>query len=338
MKAPLQRDLGSNVRFAGRPTGPLLFLVLLLSSSCGRPPEVQPVRAPERHSELREVVSRVATPDPPADVEPAEPKPHITSGGSEIGHGLDYQNDRVRSVPWSINLLKIDRSRPDLAFTTTLGHGQSLGLGPVTEQLASLPSDVGTPVAAINGDFYRTEQEPYAGDPRGLQIMRGELVSGPIGKTTFWIDPEGNPHLENVSSRFQVRWSDGTALPFGLNEERRSNDAVLYTPRAGASTHTSGGRELVLTRHGPEPWLPLRAGETYTLEVRQVRDSGNTRLNDDIMVLSIGPTLGPGAHSQGWGSGSTLDEHRPGIEGCANRVGRQPRPGPRREGSIQLHK
>jgi hypothetical protein len=145
-------------------------------------------------------------------------------------------------------------------------------------------------VAAINGDFYRTEQEPYAGDPRGLQIMRGELISAP-GKISFWIGAEGNPCVGPVVSKLAVTWPDGDKTPLGLNEERHGNDAILYTPRIGSSTRTSGGRELILTHNGQGPWLPLRPGQTYSAEVRDVRASGNSKLSADILVISIGPLL-----------------------------------------------
>src|SRR5262249_7034315 len=129
------------------------------------------------------------------------------------------------------------------------------------------------------------------GDPRGIQITHGELISGPNGKTAFWVDPEGNPHIGNVIPQFEVTWPDGSNTPFGLNEERHSNDAILYTSRIGPSTRTSGGREIILVRNQENDWLPLRAGKTYRAEVREVRESGNARLSTDIMVLSIGPTF-----------------------------------------------
>jgi hypothetical protein len=153
-----------------------------------------------------------------------------------------------------------------------------------------MPSEVGQPLAAINGDFYRIEQEPYAGDPRGLQIMLGELVSGP-SKTCFWIDADGNPSLGTVAAHFTATWPNGESTPFGLNEERHANDAILYTPRIGPNTRTSAGREFILARHGDSAWLPLRVGKTYTAEIRQVREGGNSRLGGDVAVLSIGPLL-----------------------------------------------
>lgn len=217
--------------------------------------------------------------------------PDGASAQSELGRGLQYQNDRVRTVPWSIHLLKIDRSRPDFELVTTLAKNTVLGLGPLTEQIRTIPAEQGRPLAAVNGDFYRTEREWYAGDPRGLQILQGEFISAPNGNPCFWMDARGTPHISNVVSQLKVIWPNRETTPCGLNEERRPNAAVLYTPRLGRSTQTSGGRELILERSGQSAWLPLRPGRTYLAYVREVRESGNTSLNKDIMVLSLGSSL-----------------------------------------------
>jgi hypothetical protein len=221
----------------------------------------------------------------------ALPVEEVQEAQSGAGHGLFYTNEVVRRVPWSINLLKMDRSRSDLELTTTLGRGRTIGLSVLSHQIERLPDDFGKPVAAVNGDFYRTEFESYSGDPRGLQIQRGELISGPNGKTAFWIDEQGNPHMGDVVSKFEVTWPDGETMSFGLNEERDSNDAVLYSARAGSSTRARGGREFILVRDGESPWLPLRPGQSYRAIVKEVRSAGNSRLSRDILVLSVGPTL-----------------------------------------------
>jgi hypothetical protein len=263
--------------------------VMTLVASCGKgkPPEETPaVRRQAPAAVVRSQPEPAEAPPVLADVSLAKSAVEPASA-----QGFAYSNERIRTVPWSVNVLKLNRSRSDFEITTTLGRGKTLGLSPLTEQLEGLPPEAGRPVAAINGDFYRTEQEPWAGDPRGIQIVRGELVSAPNGKTAFWIDTAGKPCIRNVACQFQVTWPDGEITPFGLNEERHSNDAVLYTSRAGSSTRAGGGRELILVRSGDNAWLPLRAGETYTAEVREVRETGNSRLNNDTMVLSIGPML-----------------------------------------------
>jgi len=65
-----------------------------------------------------------------------------------------YTNDVVPSVPWSIHVVKIDRARQEVRFCTTLGGGKWMGMGAVSDQLKAVPAEVGTPLAAINGDFY----------------------------------------------------------------------------------------------------------------------------------------------------------------------------------------
>jgi hypothetical protein len=191
-------------------------------------------------------------------------------------------------MPLSIHVLQIDRKRSDLELVTTLAQNQILGLGPLTQQIRSIRAERGRPFAAMNGGFF-SERGPYAGDPRGLQIMEGELVSAPDGDACFWIDTNNQPRMGVVLSQLKVLWPSGTSTPLGLNEERQRYNTVLYTPRYGSSTPATGSRELVLERDGQSPWLPLRAGLTYSARVREIRETGNTRLSRDIMVISLAP-------------------------------------------------
>ena len=204
--------------------------------------------------------------------------------------GWSYIHDELPEVPWSVHIIRIERSHHELEFCTTLGNGQTQGMSTVSEQVKRLAPELGRPVAAINGDFYN-KQEGYPGDPRDLQICRGELVSSPTGHTCFWVDTAGNPRMTNIVSRFRAIWPDGTATPFGLNEERPNDGAVLYTSFVGPSTHTSGGVEFVLESTTNSAWLPLRAGQIYVARVREVQRSGDAPLGANSLVLSIGPKL-----------------------------------------------
>ena len=203
-----------------------------------------------------------------------------------------YYHDVVPEVPWSIHVVKVKRSHPDLEFSTTLGKGQVLGMGTVSEQLKTLSPGLGRPLAAINGDFF-VKNNGYPGRPRDLQIRQGEVLSSPSGHACFWIDAAGAPHTTNVYSQFRIIWADGTTMPIGLNEDRREDSAVLYTSVVGSSTHTDGGRELILEAGTTNAWLPLRIGRTCVARVRAVRDSGDNPLGRTTLVLSIGPQLIP---------------------------------------------
>ena len=200
--------------------------------------------------------------------------------------GVSFKRYSIREVPWSVNVIRIDRKRPEFALTTTLGEGTRQGLRPITEQIRRIPKGVGRPVAAINGDFYQTEGDEYSGDPRGLQIANGELVSSPNERVSFWVDTNGEPRMELVKSQFAVTWPKGDRTPFEVNEQR-SRTAVLYTPVIGKSTKTSGGVEFVLEKAAEKKWLPLRAGEKYPARIREIRQGGNTRLDQDTLVLSF---------------------------------------------------
>jgi hypothetical protein len=201
--------------------------------------------------------------------------------------GLGYTNIRVAEVPWSIHVVQVARSNAVYEVHSVHAGNAALGLDTLSDQVTLVNGALGTPIAAINGDFYQRDRA-YAGAPRGLQVTEGELISGPSSKICFWIDAGGEVHASNVASQFQITWPDGTATPFRLNGERRSNGLELYTPAVGSSTRTSGGRELVLERAEGSPWLPLRLGKTYSAVVREIRERGDTQMRTNILVLSIG--------------------------------------------------
>jgi hypothetical protein len=224
-----------------------------------------------------------------------------------------------------VNIVKIDRSNTELELHTTLAHGAAIGLNILSEQVKGLSPELGRPVAAVNGDFYRNDDTPYVGDPKGLQIMEGELISAPSDWSCFWIDAAGKPQMTTVASKFEIVWPDNTATLIGLNEERKKGAAVLYTCRVGKTTGTTGGRELVLEATGSSAWLPLRAGETYKARVREVREDGNSPVSSNRLVLSLSkelldkvPAVAPGATVK------ISLETVPGLKGVKTAVGGGP--------------
>ncbi|HWN94098.1 MAG TPA: hypothetical protein VNT99_03625, partial [Methylomirabilota bacterium] len=131
--------------------------------------------------------------------------------------GLTYTNDRIASVPWSLHVVKIDRSQKDLLLYSAHARDKVLGVSLLADQARGIPREVGRAIAAINGDFYVRDNASYAGDPRGLQIINGELISAP-DTVCVWFETNGNPHLAEVKGDFNVTWPDGRRTPFGLNQ------------------------------------------------------------------------------------------------------------------------
>lgn len=221
----------------------------------------------------------------------------ICVGGAEepvpkprADRGFAYRREVVSEVPWSINIIRISRTNTSLTFHSSLAGTNAIGLATLSEHVARIPRELGKPVAAINGDYF-IRSGAYSGDPESLQLLNGEMVSAPSGKSCFWIDANGDPHITNVVSKLEVQWPDGTTTPMGLNEEREAEAAVLYTPAMRTSTHTSGGVELVLDQDGSGPWLPIRPGLQYTARVSAVREKGDTAVTSTNVVLSLGPNL-----------------------------------------------
>ena len=208
----------------------------------------------------------------------------------ETGEGVVYTNARVAGVPWSIHLVQVNRKNPAFEMQTPHALNRVLGLCTLSQLAAGASSASNTPLAALNGDYFE-RGGPYAGHPRGLQIVAGDLVSAPMGGATFWIDQARQPHLENVVARFRVTWPDGGTSAFGLNGPRGTYGVVLYTSSLGPSTRTSRGRELVLEPVDGASFSPLAIGATVRARVREVRLEGNTPLTPQTMVLSVGPSL-----------------------------------------------
>jgi len=203
---------------------------------------------------------------------------------------VSYTNDIVPSVPWSIHIVKIDRTARNVRLCTGLGGGNFLGMGIVSDQVKAVPAGGGSPLAAINGDFYEKARQ-YPGRPRDLQIRNGEVLTQPTGHACFWIDSAGNPQMTNIISRFRVIWPDGQSTPFGMNSDRTNGTLILYTAVLGASTLTDGGLEYVLEQSPGNDWLPLRAGRIYQARVRRINHLGNSPIEPHTVVLSLSSDL-----------------------------------------------
>jgi uncharacterized protein YigE (DUF2233 family) len=260
----------------------------------------------------------------PSRTAPSRGEPEQTQAQARTP-GVSFKRYTFRDVPWSINVVHIDRTRTNLSLTTTLGEGARQGLGRLTQQLRQIPKSAGRPVAAVNGDFYHTEGDEYSGDPRGLQIVNGELVSSPNERVSFWIDTNGAPRMEVVKPNFTVTWPAGDKTAFEVNEQR-GRRAILYTSVIGRSTKTSGGVEFILEKASDQKWLPLRAGAKFPAKVREIREGGNSRLDKDMLVLSLArlPASGGAAEAK---VGDTIwisTESSPSLQGVQTAIGGGP--------------
>ncbi|MCP4452629.1 MAG: phosphodiester glycosidase family protein, partial [Planctomycetes bacterium] len=204
--------------------------------------------------------------------------------------GLEYIHSRLGTGPMSIHVLKVDRANPRFKFSTCLAHNTVFGLEPLSRQVQSVARSGHIPMAAINGDFFGIRSGPYQGDPLGLQILKGELISSPR-TASFWLDAEQQPHIARVQADFQATWPDGTSIPFDINQELTADHAVLYTPSMGPCTRTESGVELVLERERDTHWLPIEPGRTYQARILAKNPEPNSVIPRDKLILSISPSV-----------------------------------------------
>jgi len=188
----------------------------------------------------------------------------------------------------AVHVVQLDRRLGDWQFRPVLANTTYNGLSTLRELIA-FSTNWGVPLAAINGDFF--QRRGYVpGDPRGLMIQDGEMVSAPESGVAFWIYADARWHLGIVRTHLTVTWPSGQVERIGLNEELRASRPALYTAADGPATPPIRrllARELVLEYGGQGPWLPLRAGKNYTVRVRAVLDTGATPLHPNSMVLSV---------------------------------------------------
>jgi hypothetical protein len=213
---------------------------------------------------------------------------------SESAQGISYTNVVIAEVPWSIQVIRIPRGTKLYEIQSRHADSGALGLDTLSDQVVAANTDQSEPVAAINGGFFLRDNgqtNAYAGAPRGLQIIAGEVLSAPCSNTCLWIDYAREPHADNVISQFEITWPDERKTPFELNGECAANGVEIYTPAAGKSTHTTGGLELILEPLKGGRWLPLRMERDYPARVREIRKYGNSPLGPDTMVISIGPAI-----------------------------------------------
>ena len=209
----------------------------------------------------------------------------------ELAPGVGYTNEVLERGPWSVHVVRVARDVPGVQVVSVHAEGGALGLATVSEQVESIPPSIGVPLAAVNGDFYQRDRF-FAGDPRGLQVVQGELTSvpQPRGGVAFWIDAQGLPHAGNVQPALTVTWADGFSAPFGLNEERPWDGLVLYTAAVRGHLRNMGGREWVLSpTQGPATPLVAAPGADLSLRVNEVRTSGGGTVPTNRWVLSAGP-------------------------------------------------
>jgi len=154
------------------------------------------------------------------------------------------------------------------------------------------------------------------------KIINGDLVSGP-STGAIWFDSDNNPHLDEVTSSFKVAGRMAKKTAFGLNEQRRSNMAVLYTPSYGPRPAPTW-RELILEKDGDSPWCHFQAGQPIGLASgSEDRWQHATRVRCMVLSLALDWLTEYARRGVRRGSGDLHRHHAPDLKGVKTAIVRR---------------
>jgi exopolysaccharide biosynthesis protein len=170
-------------------------------------------------------------------IAPGVERIEIRRGDFSVGLGPDR---------WIINVLVLDPSRTRLV----LGRANDKLVG--TETTSSMARRLGA-LAATNGGYFRTDG-PYRGEPAGIVLRAGKLLSEPYrrrpglavsnkgGRTQLAV-ADAEVRIEAVASKGLRRRVDG------VNRPRLGDELILFTPEFDRTTLTGpDGAEAVVER------------------------------------------------------------------------------------------
>ncbi|MDI6828254.1 MAG: phosphodiester glycosidase family protein [Armatimonadota bacterium] len=187
-----------------------------------------------------------------------------------------------KTIPRIINAVKVDPKVPGLKIKMVLGGDVVWGLDKTNgrETIGSMAKRLHA-IAVLNTDFCN-----WTGDPLGLHISEGELISEPYpNRTMFGITSDGKFLFDRLEFDARVILPDGKWFPIrGINRPRGDHEMVVYTSKFFKSTCTeSNGSEAVVT----SPDLPIRLGVPIKGTVTCIYpDKGDTPIPENGIVLS----------------------------------------------------
>jgi exopolysaccharide biosynthesis protein len=202
--------------------------------------------------------------------------------------------------PWVVNVLTIDPAKSKGHLKTTYGPDLAR-----VEKTSDLVRSAGA-VAGVNASFFTFTADPlYPGDPVGLGISDGKLLSEPLNdpaEANLLIDAQSNKvvtgHL-SWSGTIRNR-STGAELPLEFVDHppvipaacatlpdqttcTAPGDVVLFTPEFAATTPAGAGVEVVLDRRGCVVRTSTTRGTTLTAGQTSLQATGQ----DTAALLKI---------------------------------------------------
>jgi exopolysaccharide biosynthesis protein len=195
-----------------------------------------------------------------------------------IAPGMVYRMEMESEPKRMIHIIKIISSSPVVSMMPELAgktvyEGTGKGQGKVSDIVKETNA-----IAAINADFF-----PFTGDPLGLMVRRGTLLSLPFEKrpTFAWGPKESAMGYAKFSA--SVVLEDKREIPIdGFNQECPQNKITLNTPEAGVSKSPTPCLTIVLKVDGNQITPTTQIGATV---VGITKEGANLPLGDGKFTL-----------------------------------------------------
>lgn len=220
--------------------------------------------------------------------------PYAAVRSRVVAPGIVHEQGTMRTAGSRIQAVQVaraDLSVPSVRLRALLSNDRVVGLERPSELAERKSSAAALAVVATNGDVSVRGETGALAAPHSMHVADGEvMVAVECARPTLGVDADGGARIGNV--RIRTRVDIGRTIPGtwrseiqvkGVNTDRRTDEAILYTPRFGARTLTRGaGSEAVLVAEGTlTPWGEL------TATVLEVRPGGSsTWIGPGRFVLS----------------------------------------------------
>ncbi|WP_067183188.1 phosphodiester glycosidase family protein [Microtetraspora niveoalba] len=165
-----------------------------------------------------------------------------------ISSKVDYTGDDgfQTSGPWSMRVVTIDPRSFRGSFRSSLGTSVAK-----RETVSSMAKAAGAMIA-VNGGFFDIHTlKNLRGDPTGLSVVGGKLLSEAVpGRIGLVLKGRTARITELSSSVVATTDGGGKAVVAGVNRVAKPDELVMYTEEFGAKTPKNDGAEAVLDASG----------------------------------------------------------------------------------------
>lgn len=194
----------------------------------------------------------------------------------ELQPGITYRQEIDLNVPIVIHSLRIKFPQEGFKLIPAIANDK-LKVGGESGAMTSVPemAKAAGAFAAINADFF------YSGDPLGMLLMDGQLLSEPLAPRAVMGWNDFFVRFDGPDWKGSIILSDGTEIKIsGLNRLAGNPDLVLFTPKSDRAVSREPSTMVVFSGEMP----PLNGESTLTFK-RIVSDETSLKIEPGEMVI-----------------------------------------------------